>query len=218
MKTECIQPQDLPRILTLPTHEPQRQHLESCLHCRAMAHAYEEFMEHDGVRPDFDLAAADAELTERLAAIIDGSRQESPPPAKKSPFAGPRPWYAIAAVLVVCASIFLARDATLLDGARLPEGVGVARGVSEDITELAWVAFDDGWRLTWQAAATGKPVLVFFDNRLEEVARRPLAAETSVSEEAMAVPKEAVYLQLVFEDEGDVVVRSAVISARPPTS
>jgi len=207
----CIEPKDLPVILSLPAQDDRRRHLETCLHCRAMVHAYEEFMDPDPVHPGRDLVVADAELAERLAAIIEGPR----PQAARRRYYDQRAWLAAAAVLLVCAGIFLARDAVLLRDARLPEGGGVVRGEVEDPTQLAWVQDDDGWQLTWRVDTPGAPVVVFLDADLEETERRPLAASGSARVTAVSAPTGAVYLQLVFEAEGDVVARSAVVSARP---
>ena len=211
MSTDCIQPQDLQRVLALPAHDSQRQHLATCLHCRAMAHAYAEFLDADGVRPRFDLDAADAELAQRLAGLIEG------PKVVKAPrrIVG-RSWYAVAAVLLLCAGIFVARDAILQHDARLPVGGGVVRGEGEDATKLAWQQDDDGWCLTWHTDTPGAPVIVFFDENLEELARRALDDPgATLAASAVKAPDKAEYLQLVFEAEGDVVARSAMIAAQP---
>ncbi len=216
MRTDCIKPENLARVLTLPEHDPQRQHLASCLHCRAMAHAYEEFLDADGVRPGFDLDAADAELVERLASIIDGPADAEPAAVLRPRFGVRRGWLAAAAVLLVCAGLFLARDAVLLRNAQLPEGGGAVRGDDKDPTALAWAAVEDGWRLTWSAETPGMPSLVFLDADLEELSRRALAVgDHGIAAAALQRPEAATYLQLVFIEEGDVVARSAVIAARP---
>lgn len=209
MTLPCIEPKDLPGVLALPVHDDRRRHLETCLHCRAMVHAYEEFMDPEVGRAGFDVEAAEAELAGRLAGVL------AVPRLTRRRFFGERAWFAAAAVLLVCASIFLARDTTLLRGTRLPEGSGVARGESEDPTQLAWVEDDDGWRLTWRADTPGTPLVVFLDANLEELARRMLATSGSARAAEVPAPAKAVYLQLVFEAEGDVVARSAVIAARP---
>ena len=205
MTSSCIEPKDLPGVLALSAHDDRRRHVETCLHCRAMVHAYEEFMDPDVGGLDLDVNAAEAELAARLAGRLAGRRR----------FFGERAWLAAAAVLLVCAGIFLARDATLLHNARLPEGGGVVRGESDDPTELAWVEADDGWRLTWRAETPGSPMVVFLEANLEELGRRPLAEPGSVLASEIAPPAKAVYLQLIFEAEGDVVARSSVVTARP---
>ena len=209
MTSFCIEPKDLPGVLALPAHDDRRRHVESCLHCRAMVHAYEEFMDPDVDNVDLDVEAAEAELAGRLAGAL------ARPQAKGRQFSGQRTWLAAAAVLLVCGGIFLARDATLLRDARLPEGGGVVRGESNDPTELAWVEDGDGWQLTWRAETPGVPVVVFLDADLEELERRMLTASGSVRAAEVAPPATAEYLQLVFEAEGDVVARSGVVAARP---
>ena len=216
MKTDCIQPDDLARVLTLPVHSPERQHLVTCLHCRAMALAYEEFLDADGVRPGFDLDAADAQLAERLAGIIAGPAPAAKAPVLRPRFAVRRGWLAAAAVLLVCAGIFVARDSILRREAQLPRGVGAVRGDAADPTALAWSEGEDGWRLTWRMDTPGSPELVFFDADLVELTRRSLGGfDGDVHAAEVDAPEDAVYLQIIFAEEGDVVARSAVIAARP---
>jgi hypothetical protein len=213
MTTDCIRPEDIAGILALAVDDPRRRHLEGCLHCRALAHAYREFHDAEAVRPGFDLDKADGELADRLAGMLAAS-----PPARSRRGSAwrVRGWYAAAAVLLVCAGIFLARDLILEREARLPGGGGLVRGETEDVTGLAWRQAEDGrWQLTWDAATPGTPLVVFLDAELMELTRRPLAAPDGVvAASDLAAPADAAYLQLVFEETGDVVARSALVAAR----
>ena len=70
MTSSCIKPKDLPGVLAMPADDDRRRHVETCLHCRAMVHAYEEFMDPDIGRAGFDVEAAETERAGRLAGVL----------------------------------------------------------------------------------------------------------------------------------------------------
>ena len=177
---------------------------------RALVHAYREFLDPD---LGLDIAAADAELARRLEAIIDAElpRREQSGGSRN---AIPRVWLAAAAVLVVCAGFFFARDVTLLRDGRLPDGVGIQRGDPADSLGAVWTQGTDDWTLTWRSRGTvsGGAVVVFYDHRMIEISRGALADSVYA---VSAAPEGAVYLQIFIVDVGDTVARSAIVTARP---
>jgi len=228
VKRACIEPQEVPVVLALPDQDPRRRHLDTCLHCRALAHAYREFMDPTDPGSLPDLEAVDAELKNRLAAVLEGefaSPRTSRPPLRNRLVAGRTPraraWLAMAAVLAVCAGVFLARDAVLLRDARLPGGTGLARGEADapvGALDVAWVRDGDRWQLQWiPLAAVDATVVVFFDASLREVGRTTGSTAPALLA-AAEVPATARYLQVLAVAAGDTVARSAILAARPDGS
>jgi hypothetical protein len=195
--TSCLTAEELPGVLALPPDHPRRRHLLSCPHCRALHHAYGEFL--DPADPDDpDLDEADARLDRRLHAALAA-------PARRR-FDRPHAMLAAAAVLVLCAGILGVREAVLLRQARLPEGTGQVRGLEG----ARWELTANGWRLAWSPAQAGWPVVQVLDGELRELARRPLPSGP------VDLPAEAVHLRLLFVAAGDTVGRSDLLPARPP--
>jgi len=225
VKRRCFDPQEFPAILALPPADPRRRHLETCLHCRALLHAYTEFMDPSDPEAFGDLAAVDAELANRLAAIVEGGvpAPRADAPTGRAWSCRPRAVLAVAVVLAVCAGIFLARDAVLLRDSRLPAGsAGLERGGSDGSdgsdgqVETGWTRDGDLWRLSWPAVAGAEStVVVFYDGGLHEVGRSTATATAPRVLARDAVPAGAEYLQLLFVAAGDTVARSAILAARP---
>lgn len=203
MTSPCLHPDDLPGAFALPAGDPRHQHLQDCPRCRALVHAYDEFMagDQEGALTS-DQIAAEAELGRRLARHLDTAVAR-----RHRVIRSDRAWLAAAAVLLVCAGLFLSRDLV-----RLPGGEGQLRGEA-DPAGIRWQQASDGWRLTWDASpSSGRPVVLCFDD-----AMRPLASLAAAPGKLTpgALPAGAWYLQLAHVVEADTVARGPIVAARP---
>ena len=210
----CLTAAELPAVMALPSDHPRRRHLETCPHCRALRHAFAEFLDPSG-GDDPELDDADARLGARVQAALD-ERAHDRQAEDWSRFFTPRgALLAAAAVVVFCAGILAVREAVLRHDARLPEGFGLVRGPVADSTGTRWLQTAAGWRLTWDSAQNGIPVLQVLDGDLRELARRPFDSDNMTNLVLGALPAGAAYLRLLFVDAGDTVARSALIAAQP---
>ncbi|MEZ4388074.1 MAG: hypothetical protein R3D98_10960 [Candidatus Krumholzibacteriia bacterium] len=209
MTSRCLQPDDLPGALALPADDPRRRHLDVCPSCRALAHAYEEFIATDGGVWDAEHAEVEGELSRRLARHIEPATPAVLP--RRTDRWRARSWLAAAAVLVVCAGVYLARDLGRLRDSRLPEGPGALRGDATP-TVARWTETAAGWRLEWDAWPSGQPVVLFYDGLMNRLAAR-VARSGEIA--PADVPEAARFLQLICVADTDTLARDALIGARP---
>jgi hypothetical protein len=210
----CLEPRDLPLVLDLPDDDPRRRHLASCPHCRALLNAYDEFIDPGSEDLGGDLTAADAELAGRLATALGSDHRSGKTSSGWADrFRAPRARFAMAAMLIACAGMFLARDAQFRQDSRLPSGPGWQRG--ESAAAPQWQKSDGSWQLVWTAGpAAARPVVVCFDAAMGELAQLELGVDARVLDRGL-IPAAAVYLQVLFVAREDTVARSAIVSARP---
>ncbi len=241
MTEPCLTATELPDVLALPDHDPRRRHLATCPRCRALGHAYAEFLDPSSC-PDPDLDDADARLARRLSASLQAEMANSrafgergdlfaPPGGDDGARRGRRArlaWagrpaarpalLAAVAVLVACAGILSVRELALQRQARLPAGAaagaGAVRGAAVDSTQARWERSSAGWRLAWRADQPGEPVLIALDADLRELDRWRLLRPAEPLRPG-GLPAGAALVQLTFVAAGDTIARSALLPARP---
>jgi hypothetical protein len=216
----CLPPEDLARILALPADDPARRHVDGCPRCRTLARRFQDFLAPSPLPPAAGATAAGKELRQRLDAALPGPRmligQRWKPgsgtggPARSLRRRPARPWYAMAAVLVLAVG-FLAIRHQLLAPDGLPGGQApVLRGGQTQPEAPRLLEDSDGIKLTWQPhPETDRAVIVVLDGDLGEITRLPVAdtgqhrfAPAGTPE---ALPPQGRYLRVRFTLAGDVV-------------
>jgi len=211
MKQSCIDPQDIGVVLALPEDDRRRRHLSFCFQCRALGLAYEEFMDPGMIDVGEDFEAADGELASRLSSVL------SPKPSRltlvRQRSTGHRGLYAMAAVLVVCAGLFLARDVVVM-GQQPPvsEDLRIERGGQGEQIAIQWMQTAAGWELQWSNhVGTDQAMVTFFDAAMNDLSSIMVTPGLTLDQ----VPEGAIYLQVLHLAHGDTVARSPVSAAKP---
>lgn len=211
MKQSCIDPQDIGTVLALPEDDRRRRHLSTCFRCRALGLAYKEFMDPGMIDAGEEFEAADGELASRLSSVL------SPKPSRltlvRQRSNGHRGLYALAAVLTVCAGLFLARDFVVM-GQQPPvsEDLRIERGGHDVQIAIQWMQSADGWELQWSSpVGTDQTMVTYFDAAMNDLSSVMVAPGLTLDQ----IPDGAVYLQVFHLALGDTVARSPVSMARP---
>jgi len=211
MKQSCIAPQDIGAILALPEDDRRRRHLSSCFRCRTLGLAYEEFMNPAKIDEGEDFETADRELASRLSSVL------SPKPSRltlvRQRSSGHRGLYAMAAVLAVCAGLFLARDVAVM-GQQPPvsEELRIERGGHGEQVVVQWMQTAAGWELQWSTpVGTDQAMVIYYDAAMNDLSSAMVAPGLTLDQ----VPDGATYLQVFHLAHGDTVARSPVSVARP---
>ncbi len=217
MARRCIRPEDVAAVLELPATHPDRVHVATCPRCRTLVRSYSEFMHPASLPGDADVDGAMATLASRLSLTIGapmGARAGETPAARGRTMS--RALYAVAAVLAICAGLLVARDVVMRSGPRVPAGAPILRGEAAPDTPLSVEATDASgvWNLAWsRPAAADASEIVLYDAALGELARIPVAADTSTTLDLRLRPEavDAAYARIVFLCGGDVCGRSATV-------
>lgn len=204
----CHDMTELIDLVGLPAGDPRREHLDRCPRCRGLAVAQGLFLEPGDTSDLADLADADAELAGRLQVVLSTS-----PAAASGPRRRRTNWYALAAVLAVCAVGVTTSELWRMragDGPRVGERV---RG--DETAGLVVTAGDDVLSCAWSAAPeAGSFTFVLLDGGLAEVGRRESARP--VFEGLLAdLPVAAAYCQAFAVSHGDTIARSGIVALRP---
>jgi hypothetical protein len=219
VKQGCYEPAEIAAAGELAADHPLRRHVAECPACRAVERAYREFLDPTPLRPEGELAAADAELAKRLERQTVGRR----PIPRIGPAAGgqraPRSFgrslLALAATLAVAAGVLVVRDIVLVGGSRVPVGPGVDRGAASQAAAPLWDNASAVWRIEWSSPdPTGDAVVVFFDARMRELTRVPAGDGGSLELTPDTALAAAAYVQVLFVNEGDTVTRSSIVGPR----
>ncbi|MCP4574061.1 MAG: hypothetical protein GY838_17005 [bacterium] len=208
MMEHCHPMNELADLAGLPTGDPRRRHLEDCPRCRGLAAAQGLFLEPGDTSDLPDLVAADAELAGRLQSAL-----ATPPGAVTRPTRRRANWYALAAVLAVCAVGLTASELWRGPGGTGPRVGEYVRG--DEAVGLAVTTGEGFLRCDWPAAPEAETfVFALLDAGLAEVERhqevRP-GFEKSVTD----LPATAVYCQAFAVSRGDTIARSGIVALRP---
>ena len=229
MVNRCQPVENLAEILTLPSDDERRRHLEECPRCRTLARRFRDFLSPAPLPPEADAEAASRALRERLTTALpelvpalesEDQRQEQPVtahtrqwgwrPSRKSM----RPLMAVAAVLVCCVGLLTVRHQLMEPGANgnLEHGsdVPVLRGENLAPASLVVADMAQGFKLSWgQPTDTDAAELVLIDANLGEIARLDIG--TSGTFDLARPPADARYARVEFLLAGDVVSSTRTI-------
>ncbi len=196
MRQPCISPDDLGRVLGLPSDSPERLHLEACPRCRALLLTYREFLEERSVPPGADPERAGGRL--RAAFRAAAGSPDAPPSPSWAPSAAPR-WYRLrefgrqlrrplvvgpaAAVLLIAIGLYAGSDRLRREsGPDSLRGAETSRGGDLAPVPLLGVTSREpgGVVVAWRAVpdATSYEVVVMGDN-LADLARISVPGDTS---------------------------------------
>lgn len=203
----CFEIREIAALAGLPADDPRLRHLEKCPRCRSLAQAHAEFLDPGDTSDLAGLAAADAELQQRLGAALAAE------PARIVPVRRRRVWLAAAAVLALCAVGLAASDLLRLrDGKVLQEGARL-RG-DDEVADLVVTEVDTGLQLVWPDAPEVETIIyVFLDGDLAEIGRRDSTGNLTL--DAAAPEARAVFCQALAVAQGDTLARTAIVRLRP---
>lgn len=201
MNVQCPDLLELDQILALPDADPRRQHVDACPECRGRLEAMELFLD-PGETPELEgLAAADAQLADRLDRSARPARRTGAPRARRFGLA-------LAAVLAVVA-VGLTTSELLRTGSLDPVSPGQHLRGRAGPASVTVTASRDGIALAWPAAPVADQILyVFFAGDMTEIGRR-------AADEALVLAPDdpmagAAYCQAVALVQGDVIARSGI--------
>lgn len=159
MSQDCIQPEDIGRVLQLPESDARVAHARECPKCRSLLLSYQAFLQvaEDEAPAGANVRDAERRLSEIVNREMAGESSRLPIPARENPFA--RWWRSLAAnpvwaatgvvAVLLAGSLFLMRTGT-------ETGESVLRGGPDTSTagefELLGAERRDAatWTLRWQ--------------------------------------------------------------------
>ncbi len=213
MDRQCLRPEDLAGIQSLPDDDARKVHLTQCPRCRAFVRRYADFMDPVPLPAEADAGRASVDLKRRLDEAI---------PELHADDHGSRPqWWrrhsrsllAFAAAVVCCVGILSVRQRILTTEAG-PATPVVVRGDSSTLPAFQVRPGQDGPRLAWQRPAEADAVVVvLLDSTLQEIGRIPVAegdAWTLSASHRLAAA--ARYARVIFMQADDMLASTRTLT------
>lgn len=188
-------------LARLPAGDPRRRHLDECQQCRGLAVAQGIFLDPGDTSDLPDLAAADAELADRL----DAALADRPVVVARRRRGA---WYALAAVLALCAVGLAAGD--LFRSGEGDEPLVGTRLRGEAAVGLVATATADSVRWSWSDAPAAETyVFDLLDADLGTVDSYAAPGPTFTAAVA-DLPGEASFCQAFAVSHGDTLARTPI--------
>lgn len=204
----CFNSDEIPDLTRLPPDDPRRHHLAECPHCRNAAAAQALFLAPGDTSDLEDLAAVDRRLQERLDAVLVPALPATASRRKR------QGWYALAAMLAVCALGLTATDLLRLRDGALPRVGERVRGEDQS-TDLSVTNADGNFRFTWTGAPDAESyAFVWLGTDLKAIEATTLH-EPRLTAAPADLPPAARFCQVYAVSQGDTIARSAIVRARP---